>query len=920
MASLSGVSSSNTLSSLMNSANTISGLASGLDTEGMIENLVKSYQTKITQLNQKITKVGWKQDAYRSIIDQLVSLSNKYTSYTSNTNLASRSFFTSSVKVEALGKFADAVTASGKTSSDVSLNAVHQLASAAQYRTSGNMDVDSTKIEAAKAIDLDGKIELSNLNGSMALTYGTQKITISFDQEKDMDAIKEIRQDLGKDATDEQVLAELINRKLADQNITFTGSGNTVSADKRIQAVAGANGIELKELGSAGNGVNITGSSGNIGKALGISGASTAKPKSSLKLSGELTTEMSNREYLSGKTMEITLDGTTKTITLPKSDSYTNADEYAKALDEEVQKAFNGKVKVENAAEGSGKLQLKFTLDETVAEGATLEISSDAGDVLEIGKTATNYVSTSNTLGQLLGTDENGSLKGLTSVGKDASGNEQYEFWINNVKVGTYTKDTKLSELMDDINKSDAGVKVAYSQTTKNFTFTSKETGADSKVEMGDGLAKAMFGLSVSGDDTVSEVFGLKFEEDEKKVLTFEVAGKAIEHIRDVTAGKTMKEIVDELNQSLTFKASGYQASYDDITGKLVAVGEDGNPIDIKVSESSYVYEEGKNRPTLVPGDELEYANASKVSYAKGQDAIFTVTVNGEEMQMTRSSNTVNIDGLSITMNDTFNSKVDDNGNPVKNGDKFAVDNAKESVTFKSTTDSDKIVDAIKSMINEYNAVMSEVKSAFSTMPYQNSNGSFGTYDPLTDEDMESMSESAIARYEEKAKQGILFGDQTLSGLYNKLLDVFTFNNTTDVDTLREMGITVNYSNGLSSISLDEDKLRGMLDSDPDRVADLFTKSDGIVDRMKTQLDNYAKVTGEPKGILIQQAGSPLSSLSLMSNNWQTEIDNYNEQIEKWQTKLESQVERYTSQFTRLEQLINQMNAQSSALAGMLGG
>ena len=41
MASISGASRSNTTSSLYNSANVISGLASGLDTEGMIENLVK---------------------------------------------------------------------------------------------------------------------------------------------------------------------------------------------------------------------------------------------------------------------------------------------------------------------------------------------------------------------------------------------------------------------------------------------------------------------------------------------------------------------------------------------------------------------------------------------------------------------------------------------------------------------------------------------------------------------------------------------------------------------------------------------------------------------------------------------------------------------------------------------------------------
>ena len=89
---------------------------------------------------------------------------------------------------------------------------------------------------------------------------------------------------------------------------------------------------------------------------------------------------------------------------------------------------------------------------------------------------------------------------------------------------------------------------------------------------------------------------------------------------------------------------------------------------------------------------------------------------------------------------------------------------------------------------------------------------------------------------------------------------------------------------------------------------------------MKNTLDTYAKTTGEPKGILIQQAGSSLSSLSLMNNAWQKEIENYNTQIEKWQDKLTSQVERYTSQFSRLELLIQQMNSQSSTLAGMMGG
>ena len=144
-----------------------------------------------------------------------------------------------------------------------------------------------------------------------------------------------------------------------------------------------------------------------------------------------------------------------------------------------------------------------------------------------------------------------------------------------------------------------------------------------------------------------------------------------------------------------------------------------------------------------------------------------------------------------------------------------------------------------------------------------------------------------------------------------------------------EMGITTTYSStdGSSSIALDEGKLREMLDSDPDAVANLFTRSsetgaasNGIMQGLKVQLDRYAGTTGATKGILVQQAGTPLSSLTLMNNNWQKQIDNINNDIEKWQDKLSAQVDKYTSMFSKLETLIYQMNSQSSTLAGLMGG
>ena len=933
MASISGASRSNTTSSLYNSANVISGLASGLDTEGMIENLVKGYQTKINTLNQKVTKTEWKQDAYRSIIQKMVGFSSKYTSYTSSTNLMSASFFNSAVKVAAQGLYADKVTASGKTSSDIVLNSVKQLATAAQYRTGSNLKAgDGRSIEAEAGVDLKGKTTLGSLSGSLTLTYGSNNITLSFDEVADKEALEEIKSkykaDNNRNMSETEALAALINQKLEGQKISFSG-GTSADAKDRIEVRADGNTITFADKSSAGNSVYLSGASGNVEDALGLDleNAKEDKP-AAIKLNYDFSTtkEVNNAAYLSEKTMNLSLDGSTRQIKLPKitgSESagykivdndgkaldYT-AENYTKVLNDSLNKAFKGKVTVENKGT-DGELKLRFN----VQEGSDLIINTDVGETLGIGRSATSYMNTSKTLEDLLGKDK---LEGLTPAkdknGKelvDDKGNKLYEFKINDVVIGNYSKDTKLSEIMSDINgNKEAGVKVSYSQTTKNFTFTAKETGADSEIKINGGLAEAMFGSTEIPDNSggsFAESYGVKWLQDgESAKFTFEIPGDG-KHKFNITKETSIEDIVNELNESLIGKTNSF--SYNKFTGQIEAKDrKSGEKVELKITD---MYD-----------DEVSFdeSKAPAVNYTPGQDAEFTVTVNGETINMKRASNSVNIDGLTINMHDTFDGSVDKEGKP-------SVDSAGKptnSVTFKTSTDSDKIVEAIKTMIEDYNTMMTEIKAAYSTMPYQKSNGSFANYEPLTEDDRAGMSESAIERYEEKAKQGILFGDRTLSTLYDKMRNVFSPAGE-DGAFLRAMGISTSFSisDGTQAVTLDEDKLRAMLDSDPDRVAEVFTKTSGtggVMQNLKTQLDNYAKTTGEPKGILIQQAGSPLSSLSLMNNSWQKQIDNYNTQIEKWQDKLSSQVDRYTQQFSRLEQLINQMNSQSSTLAGLMGG
>lgn len=841
MASVSSVRSSS--SSIYGNRNVISGLASGMDTESMIENAVSGYKTKISTLQQKRTKVEWQQEVYRSIIGKMSSFSDKYTSYASSTNLLSSGFFNQAVKVTATGKYADMVSASGKTSSSVQILGVKQLARAATYTVSGIGGKTADKPEfTGSAVDLTEKKELSNVSGSLTIKYGGDRsFTLDFGE-----------LDIYQNADE---LAKAIQSKLGEQTMTLS-DGTSVKASEKIDVKVNDEGnIEFSEKGGAGNAVTISGATGKIKDTLKITADGTESTLNTKNV--ELVDKSSTLgDYLSGKELTLTLDGVTKKIELPeykKDGTALSNDAYTTALQTKINEAFGaGKVALEEVGAADGKsFSLKFS---TTQAGSTLSVSGDAAKALGLDKAAT-YVNTSKTLGELLGdkadvwnafdkVEAEGDVKPVNK--KDGSGVDYYtdskgnrvksedggktyyrvddkgeflrEFKINGKLVGAFNKDTALETVLTSINgNADAGVKVSYSKTTNQFQFTTRETGASSQINMGDGLAKTLFGDTedVNKDTGVNEKTG--------------------------------------------------------------------------------------------------------ASYSKGLDAIFSMMVNGQPLDgISRSSNTFDVDGMSVSLKGTFGAYGSSNTLGKDNIEAAKAD----AVSFTASSDADKIIDAIKSMVEDYNAMVTEIKNAYSTMPQQKSNGKY--YEPLTEEDKADMSESSIKAYEEKAKQGLLFADRDLSALYTQLTSAISMSGKDGAD-LKAIGITSNYSNGLTTLSLNEEKLRAALETDPDKVRDVFSKSvasgsssNGLMQALKSPLDMYSKVQGT-KGILVQKAGSTLAPSTLYKNTLQNKLDDIDTQIEKWQDKMADQVDRYTSKFTALEKLISQMNSQSSALASFLG-
>lgn len=853
MASISSLMSSGSSSSIygIRNSNIISGLASGMDTEAMIEGMVQGYQQKITQLGQDRTMLQWQQSAYQSISDKLVEFSRKYMSYNSPaTNLFSASFFNNAILTSANGTYADLVSATGKSSSTIVLNSVAQLAEAARYTHDAS---GLGTVGKGQPVKLDEKQPLSAMSGSLTLEYGNKEVTLDFG---------ELELFNKADGTlDTAKFQTALQDKLKEQKIT-TSSGDQVSADTLIDVKVDSNGtVTLSDKKGAGNNVHFSGATGdlkNLVTSAGAEGTSsfTLSPTETVVKEGT-----SKAEHLFGKSFTVTLNGQTKTFTLgdPKTDAVPqNNEDIKKLLEKELDNAFGkDKINVTLVPDADGKESFSFS----VSNGDTFRITSPVGEVLGLGENGvTSYVDTGKTLGDLLGKDLGGSDGWAKGVGqphevKDADGNISYvdnegnavdkdnyrldkdgkrfkELTINGVTIGQYNEDTALETVLNDINSNtEAGVSVSFSKTTNQFVFTAKETGEGGRIDIGAGLGETLFG----------------------------------------------------------------QIDYKD----------DGSTI---------------------------LGDTQKSSYTAGKDAIFHATINGKNMALSRSSNTFDLDGMSITLNGTFN-KGSATDTPILSSQLKGLDPDKDTtifdlngddVTFSSKTGTDKIIDVVKTMVEDYNAIVSEVKKAYSDMPLEKSDGS--RYKPLTDEDKADMTESEIKAYEEKAKTGILFMDRDLSSLYSALRSAVAPGGS-DGSFLRSIGIKTSYEDGLTTLSLDENALREALEQNPDQVKDAFTKSkengaasDGLMASIQKVTDRYAATTGATKGILIEKAGSKYSPSAALNNTLLEQMKDIDKQVDKWQAKMSDKVDYYTNKFTQLEMLIAQMNSQSSSLAGMMGG
>lgn len=268
--------------------------------------------------------------------------------------------------------------------------------------------------------------------------------------------------------------------------------------------------------------------------------------------------------------------------------------------------------------------------------------------------------------------------------------------------------------------------------------------------------------------------------------------------------------------------------------------------------------EEMGDRTLTIGGDLKDSLGFANSQTTRGQSSKFTL--DGIEMERNSNSPTDVIDG--VTLN-------------------FKKADASKMITLGLTNDTDKELSAVKDFVSQYNSVMSFLSEKMDVG------------DP-------SKSDNTT---------GALAGDSTLISLQSKLQSTVLGGKSVNGVSASTLGLSVD-RNG--TLSLDESKFKAQLAKNPNAVKDFFFKDTstkyatektgtGYTADFKAVIDRYTSTKSGSEGVI-----------SLRKSSYQSEIKDYNKQIERITEQIATKRARYVTMFTNLDTAIGNLQSQFS--------
>lgn len=869
------------------------GMASGIDRDAIIEKMTLGTTTKISNRKKEVTKLQWKQEAYRNLSDKIIDISDKYASYTSTSNLKDPFTFAKNI-ITAMGReeatrFVKA-TGSSRLIDNISIKEVSQLATSTVLQSQKHINDNGIQTSLN---GLTGTITPTSMLNGTKLIFGVQdgdgrwtntktfEFKDTYTVEEDGKEVtkkisyvpKMITDSTGQERleTDEEFAERLtgeLNEALKNSDIVIgedkdsPGSGVKIGEAIKFQydKANGTIGIVSGGKGLPGN-YTINGASTAL-KALGYEKSGSVSvadlgPVSVDKFADSALRRPETIDYLTNKKLTFDYNGTRKEIALLTKDEA----DYLKNIEENY--------KFEKNPDGTN---------------STVE---------------TGYVDADGKL------TESGKKKQLEDLATLIQGRLDRAFGENAVEAGVTDKGLSFKTGSSSGESSSVSILSNDTELLQNLGIA---YGESNKVNTGGKLNQSALGIDAS-----------KYTLADSDELDLVING---ERIHGLTKDSTIDDILSKINST---PGAGVKATYVDATGQFMLVASETGAgrnieLDSELANELFGVGTGDKAGQIVQGENAKI----KVSYG-----------NGVDVDLERSSNIFNLEGLNVTVSGIFggdwneinqadydpnnkNHKEITNADGSKTYMKWTADSS-ETVTFSAKADVDGVVEKVKGFFEDFNALVADINGQVRTRP----DSSFG---PLTDEQKDEMDETSIENWEKKAKQGMLYGDSAMRDLSVAVQSIFSkmMSNGASYEDLKEIGITYSedYGDG-GTLVFDETAFRTAMENNPEKVSRIFTGGNGISKGLVNVVEEtftpyatrYANRNGGSYGRLVEIAGTNKKPTTLMDNDIYKQLKEMQETIDSLNERLQVEQDRYISQFTTMETLLNKMNTQSSYLS-----
>ncbi len=952
-------------SSYVNNASSnkgFSGLASGVDTESMVEQLLSGTQQKIDKQNALKQQLEWKQEIYRDLISQINSFQTKFFSYSSDSNLLSESFFNAMSAATSSTAFKATATSSAVTGSSTievrRLATKTSLASgeAVSGRLLGGMDKEALEKLVKDQVGTDEDYTLKFQVGSKEVSVNLRDVFVKDDQLRKFDSSTQ------RDAE--------IQAKLEE---AFKDTGVEVSVKD------GA--MSLVTQGEKRDNILLDPTSGKLGLSrLGL----TATSKATSRASDQTTTFSGKVDDTPKLEFTVGLDDVRRTVTIDLRDVMKGGKVDEGAFKDVLRKALD-------KAHGEGQITVGGT-------GGSFELSVSAGRKVEVGGNAEALSAMGLKAGQSnrIGL---GMKLGDLSLSKSLQGGS-FRFKINGEEFH-FTEENTVAEVLEAVNTSKAGVRMIYRAQNDTFVLEATESGAGKQIDLSQeegNLLNAFFGLNTATKQVRSKALVKTVPDPDGKLK--EATGETkLKDLGFTLTDRDGKELDGDTKLSDLASVSGGKYTFtgdeirEEVTGDTtlgdLGLSFYGMSGDVKLSQleersnGRFLYEDGhiilaKSYTATGPNGiaamekmfgttsiklntQLEGMKDLEDIITQGQNAL--VVIDG--MVTERSGNNFTVNGINYDVSDLTGEYAlvegtiqDGSGNPYTlqqgeyiesgklynaNGDVigsgfvFVDGEGKETVAtglslnedgklqkFSGTPakvevsqNTDQIMDGIKSFMDEYNKLIKTIND------YLDEDTNYRDYAPLTADQKKEMSEREIELWEEKAKEGLLHRDNTLQTFLQQMRTALYEKPAGGGYALYELGIETGSweTKGQLTFTTDgEARLRQLLETDAGNVMKLFTApEDGLGAKLNNILNSTAKISSGSPGTLVQLAGVKGTGTE-KSNSIYDQLKALDEKIAALKRTYEAEKTRYWNQFNTMEQMISNMNAQSSYLAQMMGG